>query len=216
MYELEVRGEMKCLGWKEGSSGVFDGTIKGLYQGYRFASAAPDEQEFFLPLQYGGLAFVLHQEFMQEPTMALPPRPAVNPFADGQDPTADAGPPPELPPGAPPPRGPATDVVVRVDPDKSTGIFAGATGEMSISAPNYQTAGYLIVETGQGTLRMDFLEHGSVGGVLLGELWVNGALSTGMWHGATGALRSRLQLGYPNTARGEYEGTISLAAKPEG
>ncbi|MGI8631141.1 MAG: hypothetical protein ACR2NA_01130 [Solirubrobacterales bacterium] len=53
---------------------------------------------------------------------------------------------------------------LHVVPDKCTGIFAGATGEM---------AGYLIINTESGDLKLDFLESGSRE-TLNADLWVNG------------------------------------------
>ena len=68
---------------------------------------------------------------------------------------------------------------LHVLPDKSSGIFAGATGEMEILAPEYKMAGFLVIETANGDLRMDFLEAGTRE-TLNADLWVNGEESSGI------------------------------------
>jgi hypothetical protein len=95
MYEWAVNGTMKTIGFREGSSGIFTGSIEGLYQGYRFASTEPDEQTFTVEVPHGTLGLVLRQEIVS----ALPPRPDEHPFAEGKDPLAEAG------SGGGPPRG---------------------------------------------------------------------------------------------------------------
>src|SRR5688500_6779592 len=86
VYELPVSGVMKTVGFREGSSGIFSGTIEGLYQGYRFASTVSDERELTIEAPHGTVAVVLSQEIVS----ALPSRPSEHPFADGKDPLADA------------------------------------------------------------------------------------------------------------------------------
>src|SRR5947209_5098755 len=88
MYEMTVQGEIKTLAWREGSSGVFTGSIKGLYQGYRFASIAPDEQHYLLEVPNGSIALTLRQEIRTG--HVLPSRPAEHPFSGGKDPFANA------------------------------------------------------------------------------------------------------------------------------
>src|SRR5207253_4598898 len=69
------------------------------------------------------------------------------------------------------------EVKLHVEPDKSTGIFAGATGEMEIEAPDYRSAGHLIVNTDRGDLFINFLE-GNERGVLSADMTVDGERST--------------------------------------
>src|SRR5438067_13791254 len=97
MYELPVRGEIKTLGVKEGSGGIFTGTIQGLYQGYRFGSTTPDVQHHVLQVNNGTLALTLTQEIRS----VLSPRAAEHAFAGlsatpprmpGGPPAAAAGP----------------------------------------------------------------------------------------------------------------------------
>ena len=38
MHEMAVNGEIKTIAAREGSSGIFTGSIEGLYQGYRFGA----------------------------------------------------------------------------------------------------------------------------------------------------------------------------------
>ena len=227
MREMKVSGEIKTLAWREGSSGVFTGSIEGLYQGYRFGSTTPDERHFTLEAPNGSIELVLRQEI----STFLPPRPKEHPFAEGKDPLA--GP----PPGGPPPMmgsggpgahgaGPALGmdpsqrpffmkVSLRVDPEKSTGIFAGAAGQTEMSAPHYRMAGYLVVNTKQGDLRLNFLEHEKPEeGNLVADLQVDGAESTGIYRGARGDLKFAIAVAAaanrPNFGKGTYSGTIWL------
>lgn len=248
MFELPVSGEMKTVGFREGSSGIFSGTIEGLYQGYRFASTEPDEREVTIDAPHGTLRVVLRQEIVS----ALPPRPAEHPFADGKNPLADGaaagspgrggpspgmGGPPAGPggpgrPGGPPrrpggpggPGGPLSademfkrfhhmDIKLRAVPQKSTGIFEGATGEGEISAPAYKFGGYVVVNTKHGDLHLDFLEH-SESGRLNANLWVDGDNSTGIYRNARGELTFSLAVIPPLGAEGPYSGTIWLENKP--
>lgn len=232
MHKMEVSGEMRAIAAREGSSGVFAGSIAGLYQGYRFASTTPDEQEYTLEAPHGTIALVLRQQIVTP----LPPRPAEHPFANGNDPfeTLAAGGPPTgrpsgagaAPPAHPPSEAPGMEggheifkrvhymeVTTHVVPEKSTGIFAGATGQMEILAPAYQMAGYLVVDTPHGELRMTFLEAGSRE-KLNADLWVDGENSTGIWQNARGELQFSLTIVPPFYGRGPYSGTIWLENEP--
>jgi hypothetical protein len=102
---------------------------------------------------------------------------------------------------------------LHVVPEKSTGIFEGATGELEIFAPNYKMPGYLVVDTEQGKLRLDFLEAGSRN-TLDADLWVNGAESTGIYEGARGELTFSLKVTPPFFGEGPYSGTMWLAQAP--
>jgi hypothetical protein len=239
MVEMPVRGEIKALACKEGSSGVFTGSIEGLYQGYRFASTVPEERQFTLDLEHGSIALTVRQEIR----CCLEPRPAVHPFENGNDPFADLpiaaappeGVPPPVPEGKSPPPG-AThpgapseahperglvrnrpffmEVRLRVDPEKSSGIFAGAIGEVEVQTPKYRMPGHLVINTRDGDLRLGFLEGGEKG-FLRADLWVDGERSTGIYQGARGSLEFALTPIPPNFGRGPYWGTIWLREKPE-
>jgi hypothetical protein len=257
MHEMPVSGEIKTLAWKEGSSGIFTGSLEGLYQGYRFGSTVPDERHHVLEMPNGTIAVTVKQEIRSR----LAPRPAEHPFAGGKDPFANlpsptggpppgvagmGGPPPGMPAGGPspgmaptggPPPGTAAggppegtgagaphaglahgrpfymEVLLRVDPEKSTGIFAGATGEVELATPGYKMAGHLIVNTKDGDLRLDFLEAGERG-VLKANLWVDGENSTGIYRNARGELQFALTATPPNFGRGPYSGTIWLEHEP--
>jgi len=258
MYEMPVCGEIKALACKEGSSGIFTGSIEGMYQGYRFGSTTPDEQHFVLEAQNGTIALTLHQEIVTP----LPPRPAEHPFAGGKDPFANmpagvghgllvgvgaggppagvgaggppagmrlGGPPPGMGPGGGPPPGvdmADTDttrfkkvfymqVKLQVDPEQSTGIFAGATGEMELATPAYRMAGYLVINAKDGDLRLTFLEKGQLG-QLTADLWVDGEQSTGIYKNAKGELTFALTTRLPNYGQGSYQGTIWLEQAPPG
>jgi hypothetical protein len=94
-------------------------------------------------------------------------------------------------------------------PEKSTGIFAGAFGEMEIFAPQYRMRGRLLLETKDGDLELDFLEW-SEQGTLTSDLWVNGAESTGIFENAEGQLKFALTVTPPFFGRGPYSGVIRL------
>jgi hypothetical protein len=228
MHEIEVSGEIKTLAAREGSSGIFTGDIEGLYQGYRFGSTVPDEREYTIEAPNGTIALLLRQQIVTP----LPPRPEKHPFADGKDPFDDpiaylletfGGPPPGPPPGTEAPgmeggkeifkRVHYMETKVHVLPEKCTGIFEGTTGEMEMIAPNSKMAGYLVINTDDGDLRMDFLEQGSRE-TLNADLWVNGDESTGKWKGASGELKFALEVTPPFFGKGPYSGTITLQGDP--
>jgi hypothetical protein len=270
MHEIGVSGEIKTIAAREGSSGIFTGSIEGLYQGYRFGSTTPDEREFVIEPPNGSIALLLRQQIVTP----LPPRPAKHPFADGKDPFADPaaflaetfgggppgggppgghggppGPPGGGPPGGGPPGGHGgppggggppghggppgaeapgieggeeifkrvhyMEAKLHVVPDKSTGIFAGATGEMEIFAPSYKMAGYLVIDTEHGDLRLDFMEAGTRE-TLNADLWVNGDESSGIWKNAEGELEFALEVTPPFFGKGPYSGTIRLENEPPG
>ncbi|MGZ4691788.1 MAG: hypothetical protein ACXVKA_14525 [Acidimicrobiia bacterium] len=227
MHEMQVSGEIKTVAARQGSSGIFAGDIQGLYQGYRFGSTTPDEQEYTIDVPDGSITLLLRQQIVTP----LPPRPDTNPFADGKDPFDNpiqylldtfGGPPPGVPGGEEPGMEGGKEIFKRVHymetkfhvvPEKCTGIFAGSTGEMDMIAPNYKMRGYLIVETDRGDLKMDFLEAGSRE-TLNADLWVNGEDSTGIWKGAEGELTFALEVTPPFFGRGPYSGTIRLQQAP--
>lgn len=219
--ELPVSGTIRTIACREGSSGIFSGSISGLYQGHRLGSAAPDEQTVSVDAPYGSLALVLSQRIVTP----LPPRPAVHPFADGADPFA-ARPAQAHEAGGPGPRPDAQprgteggkpifkrvhymETTVRVDPDASTGVFAGATGALELQAPAYRMPGHLVVETAEGDLCLEFLEKGSRD-VLEADLWVDGSRSTGRYAGATGTLTFSLRVTPPFFGEGTYDGALRL------
>jgi hypothetical protein len=116
MTEQSVKGEIKTIAMREGSSGIFTGDLNGLYQGYRFGSTTPDEREYAIEAPNGTIALLLRQQIVTP----LPPRFAEHPFANGQDPFDDPpaflkkafsslGPPPGAPPGSGPPGPPGAD-----------------------------------------------------------------------------------------------------------
>jgi hypothetical protein len=239
MYEMPVSGEIKTLAWKEGSSGIFTGSIEGLYQGYRFGSTMPDERQHVLEMPHGTIVVAVRQEIRSR----LSPRPAEHPFAEGNDPFASlpnpappppgvqvGGPPPAMTSGDPPPSttGAGTshaglahgrpfymEVLLRVEPESSTGIFSGATGEVELSTPNYRMAGHLVINTKDGDLKLNFLEAGERG-VLKADLEVDGEESTGIYHNARGELQFALTATPPNFGRGPYSGTLWLEHEPPG
>ena len=243
MHELAVRGEIKTIAAREGSSGVFTGTIEGLYQGYRFGSSNPEEHTASIDVPHGTIALRVVQQIVTP----LPPRPAVHPFADGNDPFENPeeflrklfgsgqGRPPAPPVAGAPPvgqRGPQMreapgveggemifkrvhymETKIHIDPERSRGIFAGATGEMEVVAPNYRMPGYLVVDTAHGDLRLNFLEKGTRE-TLNADLWVDGENSTGIYANARGELEFSLTVTPPVFGRGPYSGKIWLENAP--
>lgn len=241
MYEMPVLGEIKTLAYKEGSSGVFTGPLAGMYQGYRFASTTPDVREFVLDLPNGTIALTIKQEIRslltprpaehpfaggEDPFDNMPDVPPGGP-PHGAPGGVAGGPPPGVaggPPGAAggPPGGPRglvggrpfyMEVMATVDSAKCTGIFANSTGQVEITAPDYDMAGHLVINTEHGDLRLDFLESGGRG-VLNANLKVNGEQSTGLYHNAHGDLTFSLKTVPPNFGRGPYSGTIWLEQAP--
>ena len=116
----------------------------------------------------------------------------------------------------------AHTIKLEVDGDQSTGIYAGASGEMTVEAPNHKTAGYMVITSQQGTLRLEFLEWYEKG-QLVADLWVNGEKSTGIYENARGDLK--FSLGFyaafepegglkDMCAKGEYSGTLRLEREP--
>jgi len=232
--EMKVNGEIRTLAWREGSSGIFTGSIEGLYQGYRFGSTTPDERRVTMDAPNGSIALVLRQEI----STFLPPRPQEHPFANGNDPLASpppsGGPPPGMARGGDRPdahgqgQAPGTapsqrpffmKVTLRIDPERSTGIFAGATGEAELSTPHYRMGGYLVVNTKRGDLRLSFLEHEQPEqGNLVADLQVDGSESTGIYHNARGDLSFSIAVAAaphrPNYGKGSYKGTMWLRQEP--
>jgi hypothetical protein len=104
-------------------------------------------------------------------------------------------------------------VKVAAQPDKSSGIFEGAAGELEVEVPNYKYPGYLVVATKDGDLRLDFLE-GREGEHLNAQLWVDGENSTGIFAGAEGELTFSLETMPPLFGVGPYSGTIRLQQEP--
>jgi hypothetical protein len=103
-----------------------------------------------------------------------------------------------------------------VDGDRSTGIYAGTTGETFIETPNHREFGYLEVETPDGKLHATFAEHAE-DGKLVADLEVQGAKSTGIYRDARGQLKFALDI-YRGIGlgRGPYWGTLILVAPEAG
>ena len=70
MHEIEVSGEIKTVAARQGSSGIFTGSIEGLYQGYRFGSTTPDEQEYTIDVPDGSITLLLRQQIVTPPASA--------------------------------------------------------------------------------------------------------------------------------------------------
>lgn len=97
-----------------------------------------------------------------------------------------------------------------IDGEASTGVYAGASGEMQMTTPNLKDAGYLVVNTADGDLRLGFLEW-SDGPNLVADLWVEGNKSTGVYRDAEGELKFSLAIDPGRgLALGPYSGTIRL------
>jgi hypothetical protein len=111
---------------------------------------------------------------------------------------------------------PTGTVALTVLPDASSGIFAGARGEIELPVPSYREGGSLVVNTESGNLWMDYLELRTARSTLQTDLWVDGVRSTGSWRGAGGKLRFTLELHPPNVAVGWYGGTFRLGPATDG
>ena len=227
MYRMDAKGEVKAVAFREGSSGIFTGTLSGLYQGYRLGTTTPYEQKTTAQLPNATIGVTV-EHHVHAP---LASRPAVHPFSGDEDPFASlpgvpsnaaAGMRPESaspgsaagpPTGKPRSGGPHAEIVVRIDPETSTGIFAGSTGEMRITAPNYRIGGHLVINTADGEVVMTFLESMKEG-VLHADLLLDGARSTGKYRDARGDFKFALTLIPPNFGRGPYWGTMWLQGEP--
>ena len=224
MYKMDAKGEVKAVAFREGSSGIFTGTLSGLYQGYRLGTTTPYEQKTTAQLPNGMIGLTL-KHHVHAP---LAPRPAVHPFSGDQDPFAslpgasNTGTRSEMasvrsatesPTGRPHGAGPHVEIVICIDPETSTGIFAGSTGEVQITAPNYRIGGHLVINTADGDVVMTFLES-MKGGVLHADLLLDGARSTGKYRDARGDFKFALTLIPPNFGRGPYWGTMWLQGVP--
>ena len=229
MHEVEVKGGLEAVGWQEGSSGRFTGDIAGLYTGHRDGN--PPAQAGFLEVANGRLALELRHEWQ----LPMPPRPAEHPFAGGRTvedlarerqrlarPGGEGGPPPSG--GRPMEGGPPgggrevafrekykTKLTLRIDPARSTGIYAGATGEMTVEAPAHKEAGHMVVSTEQGDLTLTFIEWPE-GAKIVAELKVDGARSTGSYRNSTGNLRFELDRIALGVGKGTYSGVLQLAS----
>jgi hypothetical protein len=104
-------------------------------------------------------------------------------------------------------------VVLYIDGEKSTGIYAGANGQVEIDVPNHKEFGYMAVETKDGDLRLTFAEHG-IPGKIVADMKVEGEKSTGMYHNARGDLKFDLDMYITGMARGTYWGTLWLEHEP--
>lgn len=218
MFEVPIQGEIKALGWREGSTGIFTGSLDGLYTGYRLGSAEPDEREYMLELPNGNISLQVQQQIPAH--LPLPPRPAEHPFSNGNDPFEHAPMPDAVEFIRPQTGGErplvmnAMEVRVRVNPEKSTGIFAAASGEMMLTVPNYRVGGYLVINTRMGDVYFNFLEKGTRQ-ILEADLQLDGVRSTGIYHHAEGTMKFTLHLSPPNFAQGPYSGTLYLQQSPQ-
>jgi hypothetical protein len=220
LREWAVEGEIRTLASRQGSSGIFTGSLSGQYEGYRFASTDPDERSTMLDLPNGTLALTVRQEIVTP----LEDRPARHPFEGGRDPFASQPRYGRLralgrilrhawisrtPQFNPFKRVHYVRVTLAADPARSTGIFAGASGAVELETPNYRMAGYIVLTTKEGILRLNFLERGSRR-LLSADMTVDGAQSTGIFRNAAGSLSMDLNVSPPNFGRGPYRGTIWL------
>jgi hypothetical protein len=145
----------------------------------------------------------------------LPPRPAEHPFANGRKPfVAQQTAATSMPLAEP--STPSGMVALTVLPDASSGIFAGARGEIELTVPGYRDGGSLVVHTGSGDLWLDYLELRTTRATLQTDLWVDSARSTEAWHAAGGKLRFTLEVHQPNVAVGWYGGTFELGPATDG
>lgn len=222
MRQMNVSGQIESVGLRDGSSGRFLGDIEGLYEGYRVGN--PEEQEGVLSLANGTLAVVVRH------VSPLGRLRGENPFRSGRDvfanpppggPTAGApsgqGPHGEAPAGGPtggaPPIRKKRFVTLSIDGSKCTGIFAGASGEVELITPRHRESGYVVVDTVNGELRMNFVEWREEPH-LIAEFTVDGDKSTGTYHQARGELKAKF-VSFPGAmGKATYSGTLVLEREP--
>lgn len=213
MDKIQVQGEIKSLGWREGASGKLTGDINGLFQGYRLhQQGASLSNTHTIESDNGTLTLTLSHEVRIR--HLLPTRPPEHPFKDGQDPFEGielvAPRLPDLPPGVENSgaKGNMTAVVrLKVDPTTSTGIFAGAQGEMNVTLAEPTVNGFMEIETDDGSIKLNFRER-MEGTQVINTLWIDGTKSTGLYQGAQGELEFRVSIYAPNFAVGRYSGVI--------
>jgi hypothetical protein len=168
MYEVPLNGEIRTIAARQGSSGIFTGSIEGLYQGYRFGSTTPDEREYVLEAPHGTIALKLVQQIVTP----LPPRLKEHPFADGKDPFENpqavfaalaalgGGPPPGVGGHGPPPGAGGPPPGAGGPPPGAGGPPPGAEGQEEV-------------------FRVHYMET---------KLHVVGEKSTGIFEGSTGEM----------------------------
>jgi len=206
---IEVGGQVRALRWVDGASGALTGSLEGLYEAFRGDEEDGKDSAFVLELASGDLAIEVDLREVNETGDPLPPRPGEHPFAHGRTPVVArrALPRPPSPIDA---TALTRTLALTVLPDASSGIFAGARGEIVVTVPDYPDSGSVVVHTGSGDLWMDYLERRSARARLQTDLWVDGVRSTGRWHRAGGKLRFTLELHRPNVAVGWYAGSLRL------
>jgi hypothetical protein len=210
--KISVQGEMQAIAWSDGSSGRLTGDLAGFYEGYR--TGTPRVQSGEITVAHGVIAY----ELVHDLDYPLPPRPAQNPFARATFEELLRTGPLAAPAGEKPApfRGSrATPITLRIDPAKSRGVFSGATGELSVTAPHHKQAGHMVVARDGGDLVLTFLEW-SVDGRLLADLRVDGARSSGVYRDATGDLHFELDLylgGTSGMGIGAYSGALELSSR---
>ena len=213
MHKRIVQGEIKALGWRDGGSGRLIGDITGLFQGYRLNRLTASQcSTYAIEAENGTLSLTLSQETRIR--HLLPSRPQEHPFKNGKDPFQGVelveSRLPDLPQDASTvhPRGNmATVVKLAVNPDVSTGMFAGALGEMTVELTEPAINGYMEIETNDGVIKLDFYER-MENAQVINTLWINGSKSSGIYQNAHGELVFQVSIYPPNFARGTYSGVI--------
>jgi len=203
---IEVGGQVRALRWLDGASGALTGSLEGLYEALRGDDDGKDSA-FVLEMAGGDLAIEVDVREVGDP---LPPRPGEHPFAHGRTPVVARRALPDRP--APVDATPALPrtLALTVLPDASSGIFAGARGEIVVAVPDFPDSGSVVVHTSSGDLWLDYLERRTARASLQTDLWVDGVRSTGRWHRAGGKLGFTLELHRPNVAVGWYAGSLRL------
>lgn len=201
-----VRGQMEAVAWRDGSSGRFTGDLCGLYEGHRDGNPAVQPGE--LRLAHGHLGLVV----VHDASAVLPDRDAVHPLAGGRRledlDRAVRGDDGTL---VPFPLSRHSSVRLRVEPEASGGIYAGARGEIVLDVPHHKDAGRLTVQTEDGDLHMTFLEW-TDNGRLVADLTPDGQASTGVFAGASGNLHFALDIFMVGVGRGPYWGELVLGS----
>ena len=211
---IQVSGTLEAVAWLDGASGRFSGDIRGLYEAYRVGT--PPVQTGSLDLAHGRLALEVRHEWH----LPMPPRAPQNPFAQGKaihDLAEERNArikarigerPGKLDDSAFQGRY-KTTITLRVDPTNSSGIFAGATGEMNVEAPAHRESGYMVVTTDDGNLQLNFLESAE-GMHIVAELSVDGVNSTGIYQQAEGTVRFKMARVGIGVGQGTYSGVLHL------
>jgi hypothetical protein len=102
-----------------------------------------------------------------------------------------------------------SQVTITVDGERSSGLYAGASGEARLQTPNFEVEGHLTVTTRHGMLSMHVRERFEEDR-FLATGWVDGDRSTGVYRNARGEICLARVVHAFGATTGLYWGTLQL------